>query len=271
MDVRQSKYKHLLLRICPWILAMPLVPKLCSISLESLWLTRTFLGRFNVPRLCKRCTFLSFPAFPIPRADHPQYVAQTPPPVPGSHPQSRPLPWESDESLMGSPYDNTTPASRSYSRPSINNPSISNSQRSPHSPHPSRSPPHSRRNTHDSAVGMSQIRPAATSQRSGEIEVAPLDGVTPMASSRTAGADSIRGKRDPRTPPAAHLRGTANFRDNGLPLPFRNRRPPTHPALLPEYRYCDRDGLVKPMRAHHCRSCGTVSMLLTCRSRLSAN
>jgi len=37
------------------------------------------------------------------------------------------------------------------------------------------------------------------------------------------------------------------------------RRPPTVPVLLPEHRYCSRDGIVKPYRAHHCRSCGTVS------------
>lgn len=47
----------------------------------------------------------------------------------------------------------------------------------------------------------------------------------------------------------------------GLPPPQYSRRPPTYPVLLPEYRYCGRDGLVKPMRAHHCRVCGTVSLL----------
>ncbi|KDQ55985.1 hypothetical protein JAAARDRAFT_158736 [Jaapia argillacea MUCL 33604] len=35
------------------------------------------------------------------------------------------------------------------------------------------------------------------------------------------------------------------------------RKPPSIPVLLPEYRYCYRDELVKPMRCHHCRSCGT--------------
>ncbi|THV03544.1 zf-DHHC-domain-containing protein [Dendrothele bispora CBS 962.96] len=35
------------------------------------------------------------------------------------------------------------------------------------------------------------------------------------------------------------------------------RRPPNVPVLLPEHRYCARDGFVKPYRAHHCRSCGT--------------
>ena len=38
-----------------------------------------------------------------------------------------------------------------------------------------------------------------------------------------------------------------------------HRRPPTTPVLQPLHRYCLTDGLVKPYRAHHCRSCGTVS------------
>ncbi|KAI0077000.1 zf-DHHC-domain-containing protein [Panus rudis PR-1116 ss-1] len=36
-----------------------------------------------------------------------------------------------------------------------------------------------------------------------------------------------------------------------------SRKPPTTPVLLPEYRYCYKDGFVKPLRAHHCRACGT--------------
>lgn len=37
------------------------------------------------------------------------------------------------------------------------------------------------------------------------------------------------------------------------------RRPSITPVLLPEYRYCMRDEVIKPLRAHHCRLCGTVS------------
>lgn len=36
------------------------------------------------------------------------------------------------------------------------------------------------------------------------------------------------------------------------------RRPPKVPLLKPEYRYCYKDEIVKPFRAHHCRACGTV-------------
>ncbi|THH03993.1 hypothetical protein EW145_g5843 [Phellinidium pouzarii] len=46
-----------------------------------------------------------------------------------------------------------------------------------------------------------------------------------------------------------------------LPPPQYSRRPPTHPALLPEYRYCYKDGFIKPMRAHHCRICATCVLL----------
>ncbi|PBL03808.1 zf-DHHC-domain-containing protein [Armillaria gallica] len=35
------------------------------------------------------------------------------------------------------------------------------------------------------------------------------------------------------------------------------RRPPMNPVLLPAYRYCTKDELIKPHRAHHCSTCGT--------------
>ena len=40
------------------------------------------------------------------------------------------------------------------------------------------------------------------------------------------------------------------------------RKPPSNAILSPEFRYCPRDGLVKPYRCHHCRICGTVSRML---------
>ena len=42
------------------------------------------------------------------------------------------------------------------------------------------------------------------------------------------------------------------------------RQPPTTPVLLPLHRFCLTEGLVKPYRAHHCRSCGTVSCWIKC-------
>ncbi|OAX36927.1 zf-DHHC-domain-containing protein [Rhizopogon vinicolor AM-OR11-026] len=41
------------------------------------------------------------------------------------------------------------------------------------------------------------------------------------------------------------------------PPPMFSRQPSTKPILLPEYRYCSKDKIVKPPRAHHCRACGT--------------
>ncbi|KAI0772411.1 zf-DHHC-domain-containing protein [Trametes elegans] len=44
----------------------------------------------------------------------------------------------------------------------------------------------------------------------------------------------------------------------GEPKPkMFTRSPPTTPILLPQYRYCHKDGFLKPFRAHHCRACGT--------------
>lgn len=36
------------------------------------------------------------------------------------------------------------------------------------------------------------------------------------------------------------------------------RRPSNAAQLTPEYRYCYKDGFVKPHRTHHCRACATV-------------
>ena len=72
----------------------------------------------------------------------------------------------------------------------------------------------------------------------------------------------------PTVPPHSRRRQTEKHE---MPLPNDGRRnvrngsshpgrsPPSHPALAPEYRYCYRDELLKPMRAHHCRTCATVS------------
>ena len=40
------------------------------------------------------------------------------------------------------------------------------------------------------------------------------------------------------------------------------RKPSDQPVLDPYYRYCSRDMIIKPMRAHHCRICNTVSIVL---------
>jgi len=40
--------------------------------------------------------------------------------------------------------------------------------------------------------------------------------------------------------------------------PGSERRPPSTPILAPAHRYCGREGLIKPLRAHHCKACGKV-------------
>ncbi len=51
---------------------------------------------------------------------------------------------------------------------------------------------------------------------------------------------------------------------HGEQIPARyTRKPPSTPIMLPEYRYCHREGFLKPMRAHHCRACGTVRATLS--------
>ncbi|KZT00277.1 zf-DHHC-domain-containing protein [Laetiporus sulphureus 93-53] len=49
---------------------------------------------------------------------------------------------------------------------------------------------------------------------------------------------------------------TNKVSSQALPMMF-TRRPSQDPVLLPEYRYCYKEGFVKPPRAHHCRACGT--------------
>jgi hypothetical protein len=61
----------------------------------------------------------------------------------------------------------------------------------------------------------------------------------------------------PRPNTAERLR-QVKAREHGVPSSYFARHPPIAPVLLPEYRYCRRDGHIKPFRAHHCRQCATV-------------
>jgi palmitoyltransferase len=78
-------------------------------------------------------------------------------------------------------------------------------------------------------------------------------------------ADVNTGVLDTLPPPISAIgeghreKGALSAQENGLtsPPPIHSRMPPTTPILLPEHRYCYRDGFVKPPRAHHCRACGT--------------
>lgn len=58
-----------------------------------------------------------------------------------------------------------------------------------------------------------------------------------------------------------HLVHPRGQRNPPKPKVYIARRPPTSGTLLPENRYCFEDEIVKPFRSHHCRHCGTVSIL----------
>lgn len=82
-----------------------------------------------------------------------------------------------------------------------------------------------------------------------------MDAVPPVAATRVHAAG---GGADYHPASETHETQNSNAR---LPMMY-SRTPPTSPVLRPEYRYCQRDGFVKPLRAHHCRACGTVSTTL---------
>ncbi|KAH9920836.1 zf-DHHC-domain-containing protein [Epithele typhae] len=53
-------------------------------------------------------------------------------------------------------------------------------------------------------------------------------------------------------------KGHGNGHAQPAPISAKHtRRPPKTPVLRDEYRYCYKDGFLKPHRAHHCRACGT--------------
>ena len=91
-------------------------------------------------------------------------------------------------------------------------------------------------------------------------------------------SDANAGVLDALPPPISRARdleeglGSTSRSQNtagDLPPPLFSRRPPTTPVLLPQYRYCYKDGFIKPFRAHHCRACGTVRLITTWTSHLS--
>ncbi len=70
--------------------------------------------------------------------------------------------------------------------------------------------------------------------------------------------DSQGANKEPKRPRRNHQN------KDTLPPPKYTRRPPPYPTLAPEFQYCRRENLIKPMRAHHCRTCGTVGPLRIC-------
>ncbi|KAM6490991.1 zf-DHHC domain containing protein [Amanita muscaria] len=60
------------------------------------------------------------------------------------------------------------------------------------------------------------------------------------------------------TPAQRKLRKLFHPQRSKIPQPkfYVTRRPPQAPLLLPDYRHCDKEDILKPYRAHHCRHCG---------------
>jgi palmitoyltransferase len=81
-------------------------------------------------------------------------------------------------------------------------------------------------------------------------------------------SDANVGVLDALPPPISSTRdleqglGSTPRSQDTATLPLFSRRPPTTPVLLPQYRYCYKDGHIKPFRAHHCRACGTVRLII---------
>ncbi|PSR73043.1 hypothetical protein PHLCEN_2v11147, partial [Hermanssonia centrifuga] len=78
------------------------------------------------------------------------------------------------------------------------------------------------------------------------------DAIPPVAAARTRA--EVNGNEAANVPPN-QTNGNQNT-SGQLPMMF-SRSPPQTPVLRPEFRYCQRDGFIKPLRAHHCRACGT--------------
>lgn len=73
-------------------------------------------------------------------------------------------------------------------------------------------------------------------------------------------------KLSPLPPKPAHLpMQQARHPQNGQTTNSASilaRLPPKEPVLLKEYRVCKREQHIKPMRAHHCRICGTCVLMM---------
>ncbi|KAI0342150.1 zf-DHHC-domain-containing protein [Trametopsis cervina] len=59
------------------------------------------------------------------------------------------------------------------------------------------------------------------------------------------------------TASTAHPRNRDNGQSNLEAARMLTRSPPKTPVLRPDRRYCHKEGFLKPLRAHHCRACGT--------------
>lgn len=127
----------------------------------------------------------------------------------------------------------------------------------------------------DVAEDISQSRPKPQD----DSQAGVLDSVATVAapkltkSSRTTSKGSPPDSQDhgPPTKPSnqqsAHRRTYAERSQQSIAEKLASlaaqgvtRKPPSSPTLHPAYRYCALDEIIKPLRTHHCKSCGTVSL-----------
>ncbi|KAI0633015.1 zf-DHHC-domain-containing protein [Trametes polyzona] len=90
-----------------------------------------------------------------------------------------------------------------------------------------------------------------------EENVGITDTVAPVAAARAkATGDKGPLARPERTEAPSQPQPLPGTQGEHKPMMY-TRKPPSTPFMLPEYRYCHKDGFLKPPRAHHCRACGT--------------
>lgn len=140
-------------------------------------------------------------------------------------------------------------------------------------------PPPQQHATSDETRGISfeLMTPAADLPSSNSVPMTPP--AVPEATKQDKVSQSSFYYQNSSTPGEAHIIDvpadpeSAHVPDPAPPLSHENvhdpssdassqifaRRPSTTPILVSEYRFCNKDKIIKPPRTHHCRACGTVS------------
>ncbi|KAG8800676.1 hypothetical protein FRC20_009620 [Serendipita sp. 405] len=120
----------------------------------------------------------------------------------------------------------------------------------------------------------SQTRPRSRSQSGAKTPIVPTGPSTPTALNPQDSSRDITPRVSPsRTRPKVDVWSRTASNVNPSPFtesrprpylddlpPIRSkwsRKPSERPVLDPLYRYCSRDEIIKPLRAHHCRTCNT--------------
>ena len=153
--------------------------------------------------------------------------------------QNNPVPrwWDSESDVGGGPYE-FMPTSSNESRRAQSHDSAT-----------LEGAPQSEKPANQRGESPFVLWHGSASNNAAEDNTGVTDAIPPVQAARARAEMNGNGTQ----PTSANANGTS-----GLPMAF-TRRPVMTPVLLPEYRYCFKEGFVKPPRAHHCRACGTVS------------